>query len=302
MIHNFADFCLYLFVLVDDVLRQFAPLLRRPGPQPLCSDSEIIAMSLIAECRGWDVETEAVAQLKQHPDLFPFVPERSRFNRRRRNLMQFFNLVRQQVVRSLDLIDDGQMVIDSLPVPVVEFHLAPASKAAWAVHGADYGRCASKKKMIYGYKLHLLMTLSGLIVDYALAPASLTDLLVGEPLLRDLRQRTVIGDKAYISKPVQESLWQNQRVKLLTVPRSNQKVQLPKVLARGLNRLRQVVESVNAQLSEQLHIERNHATSFWGLCTRLHTKLAAHTLCIKLNRMLGKREFLQIKALAFPSG
>jgi hypothetical protein len=36
------------------------------------------------------------------------------------------------------------------------------------------------------------------------------------------------------------------------------------------------------------------------LCTRLYTKLAAHTLCIYINRLIGKPAFLQIKALAFP--
>ncbi|MHB8748561.1 MAG: IS982 family transposase, partial [Aggregatilineales bacterium] len=36
------------------------------------------------------------------------------------------------------------------------------------------------------------------------------------------------------------------------------------------------------------------------LCTRLLTKLTAHTLCVYLNRLLGKPNFLQIKALAFP--
>jgi hypothetical protein len=32
----------------------------------------------------------------------------------------------------------------------------------------------------------------------------------------------------------------------------------------------------------------------------LYTKLTAHTLCIYLNRLLGKPDFLQIKTLAFP--
>jgi hypothetical protein len=57
---------------------------------------------------------------------------------------------------------------------------------------------------------------------------------------------------------------------------------------------------VNAQLSSQFQIEVNPAHSFWGLCTRLYTKLAAHTLSIYLNRLIGKPAFLQIKSLAFP--
>jgi len=33
----------------------------------------------------------------------------------------------------------------------------------------------------------------------------------------------------------------------------------------------------------------------------LQTKLAAHTLCLYLNRLLGQADWLQIKALAFPA-
>jgi hypothetical protein len=39
----------------------------------------------------------------------------------------------------------------------------------------------------------------------------------------------------------------------------------------------------------------------WGLCARPYTKLTAHTLCIYINRMVGKPDFLQIKPLAFPN-
>ncbi|HEU5103152.1 MAG TPA: hypothetical protein VFU22_29225 [Roseiflexaceae bacterium] len=41
--------------------------------------------------------------------------------------------------------------------------------------------------------------------------------------------------------------------------------------------------------------------AFWGLCARLYTKLAAHTLCLYLNRLLGNPDRLRIKALAFPN-
>jgi hypothetical protein len=61
------------------------------------------------------------------------------------------------------------------------------------------------------------------------------------------------------------------------------------------------VETVNGQLTEQFNVEHNHAHSFRGLCTRLYTKLTAHTLCVYLNRLLGNADFLQIKQLAFPN-
>ena len=71
-------------------------------------------------------------------------------------------------------------------------------------------------------------------------------------------------------------------------------------MRRLLNGARQIVETVNSQLTEQFHLEVNHAQSFWGLTARLLTKLTAHTLCLYLNRCLGKPDVLQIKHLAFP--
>ena len=53
------------------------------------------------------------------------------------------------------------------------------------------------------------------------------------------------------------------------------------------------------KLSDQLHLEQNHAKTFWGLCARLYSKLTAHTLCVYLNHLLASPHALQIKGLAF---
>lgn len=299
MINDFDDFCLWMYVIVDEIWLKIAPMFKRPGPQPNCSDSELIAMTLIGECRGWDVETELLSHWKERKDLFAHIPSQSRFNPRRRHLMGAFNLIRRIVLCSLDVAQDSQCVIDSLPVPVVQFHLVPASTGDWAAHGATFGKVSSKKQTIFGYKLHLLATLGGVILDFELAPANATDLEVGFELLAEHTDLEVIGDKAYISAQQAAELWQHNRVRLWTLPRRNQKRQLPSEVRRMVNSARQIVETVNGQLSEQFHIETNHAHTFWGLCTRLYAKLTAHTLCIYLNRLLGNPSFLQIKSLAF---
>jgi hypothetical protein len=301
MITELADFCLWIYCLVDDAWVQIAPLLQRPGPLPACSDSELIAMALLAECRGLDKETEVLAWWRERPQraLFPHVPSRTRFNRRRRALARAINLVRQIVLRSLDLAEDNQCVIDSLPIPVMGFHLVPGGSREWATHEARCGRCASKKQTLYGYKLHCVMTLGGVILDFSLAPANETDLIVGTGLLFGLRDRLVVGDKGYISAALAEEL-RGQGVRVVTLPRRNQAAQVAPAVRRLVNGVRQIVETVNGQLVEQFHIQTNHAYSFDGLCARLYTKLTAHTLCIKINRLLGQPDVLQIKALAWP--
>lgn len=301
MIEDFDDFCLYMYVIVDDIWKKIGHLFRRPGPEPACSDSELLTMALVGECRGWDLETEMLSYWQEHRDLFPIIPSQSRFNRRRRNLHQAFNLIRKVVLQKMPLSDDGHCVIDSMPVPVVKFYLVPSSTGDWSAYGARFGKVPSKKQTIFGYKLHLLMTLNGLILDFELAPANVTDLEAGLDILTDHSDLTVLGDKAYISDPIAEALLQFHQIRLLTLPRKNQKQQLSSAAQQLFNQVRQIIETVNGQLSEQFNLEENHAHTFLGLCTRLYTKLTAHTLCIYINRLLGKPDFLQIKSLAFPN-
>jgi hypothetical protein len=299
MLHSFEDFCTWMYVVVDDLYTQIVPLFHRPGPAPQCSDSELLAMALIGECRGWDLETDLLSQFREYRHLFPVQPSQSRFNRRRRQLMQAFQLIRCAVLRMLDLAQDRQCVLDSLPVPVVQFHLVPGSTGDWDEHGAAYGKVSSKKQTIYGYKLHLLVTMGGVILDFHLAPANASDLSVGVELLSEHTDLSVLGDKAYISAAEAAELWRQQRIRLTTLPRRNQKQQVPPAVARTINAGRQIIEMVNGQLPEQFHVEKNHAHTFWGLCARLLTKLTAHTLCIYLNRLLGNPHWLRIKPLAF---
>lgn len=301
MIHDFDDFCLWMYVVVDDIWQDLAYLFGRPGPQPVCSDSELLTMALVGECRGWDIETEMLCQWREHRDLFPHIPTQSRFNRRRRNLMYGFNVVRHVVLNCLDLAQDRMGVIDSLPVPAVEFHLVPGSTADWKAHGATFGRIASKKQVIFGYRLHLLITLAGVILDFELAPANAGDLQVGYELLAEHTDFEVLGDKGYISAAIAAELWEYQRIRLRSLPRRNQLEPVSPAWRHLHNAVRQIIETVNDQLAEQFHVEINHAHTFWGLCTRLYTKLTAHTLCIYLNRLLGNADFLHLKALAFPA-
>lgn len=300
MITDFADFCLWVYYLVDEIYQPIEPMLGLRGPRSVCSNSELIAMSIIGECRGWDLETNLLSEMQEHRDLFPHIPEQSRFNRRRRNLMLVVNLIRQTILADLALAQDKQCVIDSLPVPVVHFHLAPSSTGDWPAHGADFGKVPTKKQTIFGYKLHLLITMGGVILDFELAGASIDERTIAMEMLSDHTDLIVIGDKGYISQDKAAQLWRHNRIRLHTLPKRNQKPQLPAQTSRLFNSVRQIIETVNAQLTEQFHLETNPAHTFWGLCTRLYTKLTAHTLCIYLNRLLGNPNFLQIKHLAFP--
>ncbi len=113
----------------------------------------------------------------------------------------------------------------------------------------------------------------------------------------DKHRLTVLGDKGYLNAAVQDLLaWRNDLV-LLTPRRRNQREQLPAALTRAIKHFRQAIETVNSQLAGQFQIERNWAKCASGLCARIQAKLAAHTLGVYLNCLLG-RPLLALKDLA----
>ncbi len=292
MIHTFADLCTYVYVIVDELYQVVAaPHDHRPGPRSEFSESDVITLTLVAERLGLDKETSMLAYVKRnHHALFPLLPARSRYNRRRRALTEVTNRIRggllHLVLGHLTPEERDLCVIDSLPVPVVGFHHARGEHRRYGE--ASYGYVASKKQPVFGYKLHLLVTHTGLILDFALAPANQSDGALTEQLLIDKQWLTVLGDKAYLHAALQDLLaWRSDLV-LLTPKRANQREQWPAALTRAINHFRQTIETINSQLTEQLQVERNRAKCVSGLCARIQAKLTAHTLGLLLNCLLGR--------------
>lgn len=88
-------------------------------------------------------------------------------------------------------------IIDSFPLAVCKFGHAQYCKA-FRGHGADYGKCPSKKETYYGYKAHALITLEGYITSFEITPASTNN----RKGLRDLTAHrsdiTILADKGYV--------------------------------------------------------------------------------------------------------
>ena len=301
MIADFADLCTYVYVLIDELYHVVAaPHDHRPGPRSAFSDSEGITLTVVAELLGLDEESPFLRYLaRNHPTLFPRLPERSRDNRRRRQLTEVTNRVRagvMQLALGRPAPEERELcVIDRLPVPVVGFHHARDDHRWYGE--ADYGYVAAKRQTIFGYKLHLLITHSGLVLDFALVPANHSDPTLTEQRLIDKAGLTVLGDKGDINAALQELLAWHNDLTLLTPKRRNQQAQLPAALTAAINHFRQIIETVNSQLAEQFHLQRNRAKSVSGLCARVQAKLTAHTLGVYLNCLLG-RPLLALKDLA----
>ncbi|MYB96544.1 hypothetical protein F4Y43_22090, partial [Candidatus Poribacteria bacterium] len=75
---------------------------RRPGRNPDCPDADILTVGWLLEYIGEDSENSGYRRIKAElKTVFPSLPERSRFNRRRRNLSTASEVIRRALTHYL---------------------------------------------------------------------------------------------------------------------------------------------------------------------------------------------------------
>ena len=302
-IENLKDFVIVTYVIIDDIYQKVAPthIANRCNiNDSILSDSEIITISIVGELLTIDSENAWYNFCKKNmKDLFPKFCERSRFNRTRRNLHAVIEEIRKELASLTELAAEPYRIIDSMPIPVCKFGRARFHKT-FKGHGATYGKCPAKKETYLGYKLHLLTTLDGLVTDFVITPANVDDRAAVWELADSYSNITVLGDKGYTKAELCTDLKSEKGIDLLPVQKSNSKVQLPKPVRQLIFKFRRRIETTASQLAQQLNIEQVLAKSFWGLQTRIKTKLLAYNLCYYINKLIGKdAEISRIKHLVF---
>ncbi|SNV37450.1 transposase [Streptococcus acidominimus] len=138
--------------------------------------------------------------------LFPCgqLLERSRFNRRSKQLIWLVQFIRKAMSEMLP--SDKLAIIDSFPLPLCQPIRNHRAKIFNDV--ADIGYNATKNLWCYGFKVHMLVTLSGFILNYVVTPASVHDIKVVDELLEGCRQSVVLADLGYLSQELKDRLEQ----------------------------------------------------------------------------------------------
>ncbi len=291
-----------IFTIVDDAMKGSAVIqqaLERPGPAPHLSDSELITIALYQELIG-EPREDHFFRLHQASlqTFFPGLNERSRYNRRKRDLWSVILAVRVSLQMVLDALAlEETAAIDSAPVACVGYKRGKQSSDFLGT--ADYGVCSSKAMKYFGCKFHSVVSLTGVIMSFLLTPASPYD---NQPVVELLDSfshhlKRLLGDGAYNDAALQRFLEQYRSLELLAPAKVNQPPQRSKQAQQQLNRLRLICETVNAQLQEQLHLSKHYAKSTWGLMTRIAAKVTAHSVGMMVNALLG-RPVLKLADLA----
>lgn len=297
---NLEDIFTVIYFHVDEFYQQVAHLVTRTGPTPTFSDSEVITLTLVNQLVN-DSETAFYKFIKRnYKPLFPKLIDRSRYHRRSKSLFKLTNLIRQMMLRHIDIHLQQWHIMDSMPVPVCGYSRAGRTHhfaAQFGVeHAALYGHCAAKQQAFYGFRLHLMVTTQGVVAHFVLAPASHHDVTVAPELLETYRAGiTAGGDKGYVG--LGKNLDYTPDYQLIIQQRQNQTANTPAEKC-FLALFRKIVETTNAQLAEQFNIQYSRAKSAWGLMSRVVSKITAHTLAVYLNA-LAERPLLAVKSIIF---
>jgi Transposase DDE domain len=273
-----------LYVRTDDLLKtcpEWAPWRPAIGILPRISDAELVTLAVMQALLGYVSEARWLRYARRHlRHLFPYLPGQPGYNKRLRKLTATMIWLIRMLACDTSLWDDDVWVVDSTPVECGRSkETARRSDLAGC---AEYGYCTSHSRYFWGLRLHLLCTLHGLPVGFALAGAKaderqvLLSILDDDALLAGRAGQVIIGDKNYYGRDFEATL-AGAGIVLLRPARKGED-QRPG--ARLFKPLRQVIESVNDTFKGQLDLERHGGHTTPGVLARVLQRILALTAAI----------------------
>jgi hypothetical protein len=282
-----------LYVKTDDLLKdspQFAPWRPAVGIAPKLTDAEMVTLAMMQAILGFTCEARWLRHARAHlRHLFPYLPKQPGYNKRLRKAAGLIRRITRMLAIDTTLWADDVWVVDSTPVECGRSRetVKRSDLAGWA----EYGYCASHSRYFWGLRLHLVCTLAGLPVAFALTGAkaderqTLLDMLAIEPQLTGQRPgQTLIGDKNYFGREFEQQLAELD-VRLLR-PRRKGEAERPG--SQLFKPLRQIIESVNESFKGQLDLERHRGRTPGGVAVRVLQRILALTAAIWHNHHTGQ--------------
>jgi hypothetical protein len=274
-----------LYVRTDDLLRQYpdlAPWRPAIGLQPRLSDAELVTLAVMQALLGYTSEARWVRHAHARlGHLFRYLPGQPGYNRRLRAAAGLITALIRLLAADTSLWTDDVWVIDSTPVECGRSRETArrSELAGWA----GYGYCASHLRYFWGLRLHLIATLGGLPVAFALTGAKaderqtlLAILDAGPSLAADRPGQTLIADKNYYGRQFEADLALAQ----LTLLRPARKGEPECPGAPLFKPLRQTIESINQTFKAQLDLERHGGHTPAGVMVRVLQRILALTAAI----------------------
>ncbi len=250
----------------------------------MITDAEVVTLCVAQQVMriNSDEQFWAVAA-KRLSHLFPRLPKRPGFVKRRQRLSDTIEALICEFARHSPGHDDDLPLVDSTPVECGR-SIETMRRSALA-DAADYGYCASHSRLFWGFRLHGLFACDGTPRALALTSPKTGERDVCLGMLARLGHTgpvTVIGDKGYAGRDFQARAAELDA--LIVRPRRNDEP------GRGphLAPIHQRIESIFQTAKNMLGLEHHGARELHTLRARLAVKFLALTAAIALNHRLRR--------------
>jgi hypothetical protein len=282
-----------LYVRTDDLLKaspERAPWRPRVGITPQISDAEVITLAVMQALLGFTSEARWLRHAHLHlRHLFRYLPQQPGYNKRLRALAPTIEWLITILACDTSLWTDDVWVVDSTPVECGRSR--ETTRRSDLAGYAEYGYCASHSRYFWGLRLHLIATLHGLPVGFALTGAKaderhvlLSVLTADAALLQGRQHQVMIADKNSYGREFEAAIGA-AGVELLRPARTGEP---PRPGARFFRPLRQTIESIFDTAKGQLDLEGHGGHTITGVAVRVYQRLLALTAAIWHNDHSGQ--------------
>ena len=268
-----------VFCAADDLLPA-----RPRNARRMLTDAEVVTLCVAQAIMGIpsDERFLRVAR-KRLAHLFPLLPQRSGFHKRRDRLTDTIEALIAVFARDSPGFHDDLVLVDSTPVECARS--IETTRRSQLADAADYGWSASHSRFFWGFRLHALFALDGTPRALALTSPKASERDICMQLLQRCErsgQIVVVGDKGYAGRELEHAASQLHA----TICRPHRKDEP----ANGphLAPIRQRIESIFQTCKDLLTLEHHGARTLHGLRTRISTRFLALAAAIALNHRLGR--------------
>jgi hypothetical protein len=254
---------------------------------PTITDAELVTLSVMAALLGFTSERRWLRFAgKQLGQLFAYLPKQPGYNKRLRSLADTIGWLIGMLARDTSLWSDDVWICRLHPVECARSR--ETVKRSELAGFAEYGYCASHSRYFWGLRLHLLATVYGLPVGFALTGAKTDErhtllAILEDPALAGRTNQMLIADKNYYGREF-EAILPELGISLLRPARKGEPARPG---ARLFKPLRQLIESINDTLKGQLDLEAHGGRTLAGVLARVWQRLLALTAVIWHNDTIG---------------
>ena len=271
-----------IFCIVDEFCKDFDAttqpfLLGKPSKRPpTMSKSEVISICMLFHLSGFRCFKHFyIFYLQRHMKReFPNTVSYNRFVELSQSVLMPMSIFLKTCCLGLCT---GISFVDSTPIRVCHQKRIKRNKVFKGI--AEVGK--STMGWFYGFKLHIVLSDKGEILNFAITQANVDD---REPLKNEAFLKAIFGklfaDKGYISEKLTKILFVGD-IHLITNIRNNMKNSLMTMNDKIMLRKRSVIETVNDELKNICQVEHSRHRCFANFIINIVAGLIAYSFLPK---------------------